>query len=44
MTKVVLDAFGGDHSPEEIVKGAVMALEKYDVMLSSQWYQMKNPL
>lgn len=30
MTKVVLDAFGGDHSPEEIVKGAVMALKKYD--------------
>ena len=30
MTKVVLDAFGGDHSPVEIVKGAVMALNLYD--------------
>jgi len=30
MTKVVLDAFGGDYSPVEIVKGAVLALEKHN--------------
>ena len=28
MTKVILDAMGGDHAPEEIVKGAVLALQK----------------
>lgn len=28
--KIVLDAFGGDNAPFEIVKGAVRAVEKYD--------------
>lgn len=28
MVKVVLDAMGGDNSPHEIIKGAVLALEK----------------
>ena len=28
--KIALDAMGGDHAPEEIVKGAVLALDKYD--------------
>ena len=27
--KIVLDGFGGDNSPQEIVKGAVLALQKY---------------
>ena len=28
MIKIAVDAFGGDHSPEEIVKGAISAVEK----------------
>lgn len=28
MIKIVIDAFGGDHSPEEIVKGAISAVQK----------------
>ena len=28
--KIIVDAMGGDNAPFEIVKGAVMALEKYD--------------
>ena len=27
MDKIVLDCFGGDHAPEEIVKGGLMALD-----------------
>ena len=27
MTKIILDAMGGDNAPEEIVKGAVAALQ-----------------
>lgn len=29
--KIIIDAMGGDHAPEEIVKGAVAALGEYDV-------------
>lgn len=29
MKTIVLDAFGGDYAPEEIVKGALLGLEKY---------------
>ena len=29
--KVIIDAFGGDHAPQEIVKGAAMGAEKSDV-------------
>lgn len=29
MVKIVVDAFGGDNAPEEIVKGAVMAINKH---------------
>ena len=32
--KVALDAMGGDHAPEEIVRGAVLAAEKNDVEIS----------
>ena len=28
MIKIVIDAFGGDNAPEEIVKGAVLAINK----------------
>ena len=27
--KIVVDAFGGDNAPKEIVEGAVLALEKH---------------
>ena len=29
--KIIVDAFGGDNAPLEILKGAAMAVEKYDV-------------
>ena len=29
--KIIVDAMGGDHAPDEIVKGAVMASEEYGV-------------
>ena len=28
-TKIALDAMGGDHAPGEIIRGAVMAADKY---------------
>ena len=28
--KIVLDVFGGDHSPNEIIKGAVQAIGEKD--------------
>ncbi len=31
MIRIALDAMGGDNAPEEIIKGAVLALNKYDV-------------
>ena len=27
--KIVIDAFGGDNAPKEIIEGAVLALEKH---------------
>ena len=27
--KIIVDAFGGDNAPLEILKGAAMAVEKY---------------
>lgn len=29
--KIIVDAMGGDHAPDEIVKGAIQACEAYDV-------------
>lgn len=31
MTKIILDAFGGDNAPVETIKGAAMAVEEYGV-------------
>ena len=31
MTKIILDAFGGDNAPLETIKGAAMAVEEYGV-------------
>ena len=36
MTKVVLDAMGGDNAPGEIVKGAVDALARDCLLYTSQ--------
>ena len=30
MIKIVIDAFGGDNAPSEIVKGAILAVNKND--------------
>ena len=29
--KIIVDAFGGDHAPLEILKGAMQAVDAYDV-------------
>ena len=29
--KIAVDAFGGDHAPDEIIKGSVMAVEEYGI-------------
>ena len=29
--KIIVDAFGGDNSPDVVIKGAAMAVEKLDV-------------
>ena len=29
--KIVVDAFGGDHAPLEILRGCRMAIDEYDV-------------
>ena len=29
--KIIVDAFGGDHAPVEILKGAMQAVDAYDV-------------
>ena len=29
--KIIVDAFGGDHAPLEILKGAMQAVDTYDV-------------
>ena len=31
MTRIAIDAMGGDHAPDEIVKGALWAASDYDV-------------
>ena len=28
--KIIVDAFGGDHAPLEILKGAMQAVDAYD--------------
>ena len=33
MIKIVIDAFGGDNAPSEIVKGAILAVNKNDDIL-----------
>ena len=44
--KIAVDAFGGDNAPEEIVKGAVMAVNKFgcDVVLVGDESTIKNIL
>ena len=45
--KIVVDAFGGDNSPEEIVKGAVQSLEKesdFEVVLVGKEDVIKSEL
>lgn len=34
MVRVAVDAMGGDHAPEVVVKGAVEAIKKFDVFVS----------
>ena len=29
--KIIVDAFGGDHAPLEIIKGAMLAVDEYNV-------------
>ena len=33
MTRIAIDAMGGDHAPHEIVAGAVWAAQEYGVAL-----------
>ena len=33
MTRIAIDAMGGDHAPDEIVKGALWAASDYDVAI-----------
>ena len=33
MTRIAIDAMGGDHAPAEIVAGAVWAAQEYGVAL-----------
>lgn len=33
MTRIAIDAMGGDHAPKEIVAGAVWAAQEYDVAI-----------
>lgn len=47
MNKIVVDAFGGDNSPKEIIKGAVESLNsqnKYDVVLVGNKEIIENEL
>ncbi len=32
--KIIVDAFGGDNAPDEVVKGAAMAAEEYDLKIA----------
>ena len=42
MTRIAIDAMGGDHAPEEIVKGAVWAALDYNIQLSLLVKKMKS--
>ncbi len=45
--KIVIDAFGGDNSPEEIVEGAVLAVQKHkglQIILTGDEEKIKNVL
>lgn len=45
--KIVIDAFGGDNSPQEIVEGAVLAIQKYkdlQIILTGDEEKIKNVL
>ena len=47
ITKVALDAMGGDNAPVEIVKGAVEAVQKrkdIQILLTGQENVIKNEL
>ena len=33
MTRIAIDAMGGDHAPHEIVKGALWAADEYNVAI-----------
>lgn len=47
MIKIVVDAFGGDNAPEEIVKGCVMAIENIEnihIVLSGKEQDIKSEL
>lgn len=42
--KIIVDAFGGDHAPLEIIKGAMLAVEEYgiDVILTGDEKQISE--
>ncbi|MDE6155997.1 MAG: phosphate--acyl-ACP acyltransferase, partial [Eubacterium sp.] len=42
--KIIVDAMGGDHAPSEIIKGSMLAVDKYgiDVILVGNEKQIKN--
>ena len=45
--KIVIDAFGGDNSPQEIVEGAVLAIQKHkdlQIILTGDEEKIKNVL
>ena len=44
--KIVVDAMGGDHAPEAIVKGAVLAAQEYntEIILTGLSDQIKTEL
>lgn len=45
--KIVIDAFGGDNSPDEIVEGAVLAIQKYkdlEIILTGDEERIRNVL
>ena len=44
--KIIVDAFGGDHAPLEIIKGAMLAVEEYgiDVILTGDEKQISECL
>ena len=42
--KIIVDAFGGDNSPDEVIKGAAMAVEKLgvDIVLTGDEIKIKS--